>query len=47
MTEPSKKDLTKLSPITMFLGLGVWVLLFIGLIFGLVKCFSGDGVSNA
>jgi hypothetical protein len=31
----------------MFFGLGVWVLLFIGLIFGLVKCFAGDGVSNA
>ena len=46
MTEPNKKDPVKMSPITMFFGLGVWVVLFIGLIFGLVKCFSGYGVSS-
>jgi hypothetical protein len=47
MTEPSRQDLAKMSPVTMIFGLGVWVVLFIGLIFGLVKCFSGDGVSSA
>jgi hypothetical protein len=26
----------------MFFGLGFWAVLFIGMIFGLVKCVSGD-----
>jgi hypothetical protein len=47
MTETNKKDPVKMSPITMFFGLGIWVVLFIGLIFRLVKCFSGDSVSSA
>jgi hypothetical protein len=29
MTEPNKKDPVEMSPITMFFGLGVWVVLFI------------------
>lgn len=46
MTKPNEKDPVKMSPITMFFGLGIWVVLFIGLIFGLVKCFFGESVSS-
>jgi hypothetical protein len=42
MTQPDQKKDVKLSPIVMFFSLGFWVVLFVGIIFGLVRCVSGD-----
>lgn len=48
MTEPNQKGPTKIKPIEIILGGGFYVALLIGIIFGLVRCVSGDpSVSSA
>ncbi len=46
MTETSKKESAEITPISLFFGCGVWLLLFVRLIFGLVKCFAGENVGS-
>jgi hypothetical protein len=42
MTQPSDKKDVKHSPIVIFFSLGGWAVLLIWIVFGLVRCVSGD-----
>lgn len=41
MTEQNEKETAKPSTLAIVFGLGSWIVIFLGLIFGLSKCFSG------